>query len=610
MSWSSSIFVGILTAIVGLLASSFVASLAVGWYRVPNFEAQSAAFVAGFAVLGFVVGLIIGIVTSRTMGAAGAAGFFKTLGGANAMLLGLIAVVGITARLLADVPPKLDGETLMLAVEVRWPEGHAESPASIQGEPTVTLGSVTRAGHVQRTSSTGPLWTSDAHLFDGRWVAPGAVDIFTTRGRLVLSVRLDSATSFGFLLPLSGSPRRKDLAWTEWMPRPKPGAPPLPNGFTYRYRVQKRTEVVRTEVVGPFEVQTIAWYFFNEMVNGKTVLATNGRFAIRHRGQPVTVAASGSDSTNPGSALSFDRADGVAVIGGAQPALLAHFIDPNDSGPCVVLAEEAGRLRTLPVPDCSYANGSVLTSDPASFRNGERQVPRGRINRLTFENPGLYSVGGSVIDTRRMAVHTYTFPEGFSIFPAVPPLGVSPDERSFVRFGSVWDGATNQSHTSIAVTDFVGQRSYVLPVDEARMRYAKLDVIDPAWLMHHFTWETGRDGVDSLVERKGFVPIPYHGTLTEANGYWLEPAREGLRDAILDFLVNEYNGERVPVESYAYEYPVKIDGQVINVAYGQTGNYVAVSVPHGVTDRTLLETIAKRFDAELATGKYDPLFGK
>jgi hypothetical protein len=609
MSWSSSIFVGILTAVVGLLASSFVATLAVGWYRVPNFEAQSAAFVASFAVLGILVGLVVGIVTSRTMGAAGAAGFFKALGGANGMLLGLIAVVGVTARLLADVPPKLDGETLMLAVEVRWPEGHAESPATIPGEPTITLGSITRA-HVQRASSAGQLWTTDARLVDGRWVAPGAVDIFTTRGRLVLSVQLDSSTSFGFLLPMSGRPGRKDLQWTEWMPRSKPGASPMPNAFTYRYRVQKRTEPVRTEVVGPFEVQTIAWGFYNETVNGKTVLATAGRFALRHHGAPITVPPDTSDSSGTTGESRLDRADGVAVIGGPRPALLAHFVDVQNTGPCYLLADEAGQLRTTFVPECAYATGSVLTSDTAAFRDGARQVPHGRINRLTFEKPGLYDVGSTVLDTRRMTVHPYKYPEGFSIFPAVPPLGVSPDERSVVRFGSVWDGSTNQSHTSIAVIDVVGQRGYILPVDEARMRYAKLDVIDPAWLMHHFAWEKEGDGVDSLVERKGFVPIPYHGTLTDVNGYWLEPAREGLRDAILDFLVKEYKGERVPVESYAYEYPVKIDGQTINVAYGQSGNYVAVSVPNGVTDKRLLEAIAKRFDAELATGKYDSLFGK
>ena len=609
MSWSSSIFVGILTAIIGLIASALVASLAASWYRVPSFEAQSAAFVVSLAILGFLVGLAVGIITTRVMAANGAGGFLKSLGSANAILLGLIAVVGITARLLADVPPTLDGDALMLAVEVRWPESQATSPASVPGEPTIILGSVTR-GHVQRASSTGPLWTSDAHLVEGRWVAPGAVDIFTTRGRLVLSVQLESAPSFGFLLPMSGTPGRNDLEWTEWMPHARPGAPPLPNGFTYRYRVQKWTEPIRTEAVGPFEVHTMASHFYNETVNGKTVLATTGRFAIRHRGQPVAVADTGSDSAGTSPSRRLDGVDGVAVIGGPQPALLAHFVDSNGSGPCYVLTENAGQLRTIHVPGCAYADGSVLTSDTATFRSGARQVARGRVNRLTFETPGLYEVGGCVVDTRRMAVHAYTFPDSFSLFPAVSPLGISPDERSFVRFGSVWEAATNQNHTSIAVVDFVGRRSYVLPVDEARMRYPKLEVIDPAWLMHHFAWEKGEDGVESLVERKGFVPLPYHGTLTEASGYWLEPAKVGLRDAILDFLVAEFKGERVPVESYAYEYPVKIDGHVVNVAYGGTGNYVAVSLPRDATDQTLLITITKRLDAELATGKYDSLFGK
>jgi hypothetical protein len=35
-----------------------------------------------------------------------------------------------------------------------------------------------------------------------------------------------------------------------------------------------------------------------------------------------------------------------------------------------------------------------------------------------------------------------------------------------------------------------------------------------------------------------------------------------------------------------------------------------VSLPRGATDRALLLTIAKRLDAELATGRYDSLFGR
>jgi len=609
MSWPSSIFVGVLTAAVGIVVCGFVANLAVGWYRVSSVDLQSTAFVASFAILGLIVGFIIGLVASRFLGAPGVGGFFKALGTAQGILLGLVAVIGGTARLLADVPPEIDGETLNLAVEIRWPASQTTSPASTPGEPSLMLGSVTRMGNVQRAKSRGPLWTTDARLVDGRWVAPGAVDVFTTRGRLSLSVLLDSTNNFGFMLPLHGRPSKKDMEWTEWYPHARPGAPPLPDGFQYRYRVQKRSEPVRTESLGTLDVQTIAYYFYDDMYEGKTVLATSGRFRIRHRGQPVVVDAKVEDTKADEDTL--DTADGVAVIAGPRPALLAHFADNSGTGPCYLISEASEQLSVQYVPQCVAANGSILTSDTGAFRNSERKVPRGRINRIAFAQPGLYSVGNSILDTRTLAVHTYTYPEGFSIVPDVPPLGVSPDERSFVRFGHHDDHGDS---TWLAVADFVSNHNYLLPIDESRMRYPTLDALDPAWLMHHFAWEKGSNGSgDSLVQRKGFVPIPYHGALTlgkDYSAYRLEPAKQGLREALLDFLVSEFKGERVSVESYAYEYPVKIDGQTINVAYGESSHYVTVSVPTGTTDTKLLETVAKRIDAELATGKLDTLFGR
>ena len=602
MSWTSSFFVGVLTGIVGLIVGSLVAGLAASWYRVPSFEAQSAAFVVSVAILAGFVGFLIGVITSRVMPHPG---FLRALGNANGILLGLIAVGGVVARLLADVPPTIDGEQLMLAVEIRWPAGQKESPAALPGEPELELGSITRMSHTQRATSRGPLWTTDAHLVDGRWVAPGAVDIFTTRGRLSIVAMLDSNNNHGFIIPLSGAPSKNDMQWTEWYPHARPGDPPLADGFQYRYRVQKRSEPVRTETVGPFEVQTIASYFTNENVDGKTVLATMGRFTIRHRGQPVVVDAKRDESKSDEDRLG--KAEGVAVIGGQEPALLAHFVDNAGQGPCYVLADESGQLRSVYVPNCSFAGGSILTSDTAAFRNGERRVPRGRINRIALEVPGLYQIGGSVLDTRKLAVHTYTYPDNFSLFPSYGPLGISPDERSFVRIGSDYN---NSTFPSLAVADFVGNRSYLLALDE-RMRYPTLESIDPAWLSHHFEWKKGSDGIDSLVERKGFVPLPYHTRNTGTSGYWLEPARgEPLRDAVIEFLVLEFKGERVPVGQYTYYYPVKIEGEIINVAYGETGHYVSLSVPDSVKDTKLLDAVAKRLDVELATGKYDSLFGR
>jgi hypothetical protein len=56
---------------------------------------------------------------------------------------------------------------------------------------------------------------------------------------------------------------------------------------------------------------------------------------------------------------------------------------------------------------------------------------------------------------------------------------------------------------------------------------------------------------------------------------------------------------------------VTIAGHTVNVAFSSDGDYVAVSTAQGgADDSALVATIAQRFDAVLATGKYDTLFGK
>jgi hypothetical protein len=609
MSWSLSMFVGVLTAIVGLLASGFVANLAVGWYRIPSFEAGSAAFVVMFALLGLVVGFIVGLVTSRVVAGGADPGFLKALGSSQAILLGMVAVVGGSARLLADVPPTIDGEALMLAVEVRWPEGHTESPAALTGEPYLRLGSITRS-NTQRASSRGPLYTQDAHLVDGRWVAPGVVDIFTTRGRFVIDVVLDSATNYGFLTPLSGAPGKKNMKWTDWYPRARPGSPPPPNGFTYRYRVQRTSEPVRVETFGPFRIVTIASSFFDQQINGKTRLGTVAEFAIEHDGKPLVIQGTTPDSA--GATTPLSRADDISAVAGPHPTLLAHFVGGTSSDTCHLVSDQAGSIQTALLPDCSgNSSVSLLTSDAAVFRAAhEQQTPRGQFDRSKFASPGLYLAGHSVLDTRRLAIHTFALPDDFSLVPSVPPLGVSPDERSFARFGYA---EHSEANPVVLVTDAVANHAYMLPIDRARMRFADLDVLDPAWLLHHFAWQRGANGADSLVERKDFVPIPYHGELSVSDtyrAYRLQPAREGLRTALVDFLVAEMKAERLPADSGAYVYPVKINGQTVEIAYGSNPGYVAVSMPTGNTDMTLVQAIARHLDTALATGRYDALFGK
>lgn len=165
----------------------------------------------------------------------------------------------------------------------------------------------------------------------------------------------------------------------------------------------------------------------------------------------------------------------------------------------------------------------------------------------------------------------------------------------------------------ILVTNVVANHTYMLPIDRPRMRFAELDVLDPAWLLHHFVWQHIANGADTLVERPGFVPIPYHGRVYVSAGYRsykLEPATERLRTALMDFLVAEMKAERRPVDSGDYEYPITIDGQPVGIAYSSSPGYVSATLKSDSTDIALLETIARRFDAVLATGKYDSMFVK
>ena len=204
---------------------------------------------------------------------------------------------------------------------------------------------------------------------------------------------------------------------------------------------------------------------------------------------------------------------------------------------------------------------------------------RGRIDRASYAQPGLFHFVAAILDTRQLVVHRFNTDTTVSNNPYLPPFGFSPDERSFVTYGTTTD---SPQAPFVVVTDYIANRTYTLPIDPARMRYVKLESLDPAWLNHHFVWQRGRDGVDRLIERPGFVPIPYHGELSVERGgnrtYRLDKGTEALRGALIEFIVKEFSGARQPADSGAYEIPVKIGARIVNVAFSSGSSYVSVSM--------------------------------
>jgi len=139
MSWPLSFLVALLAAAIGLVLGGFIASHAVSWYRISSFEGASGYFVVGMALVGFVAGLAIGLVAARIVAASAHPGAWRAIGWSQLTVIGIAAIIAATARFNADVAPTLNGEELLLAVEIRFPATQTASPATDTTHRQLTL---------------------------------------------------------------------------------------------------------------------------------------------------------------------------------------------------------------------------------------------------------------------------------------------------------------------------------------------------------------------------------------------------------------------------------------------------------------------------------------
>jgi hypothetical protein len=584
MRWLVSLGIALLTAVVGLLAAGVVASLAVDWYRISSFEGGSGYFVIAMALLGGIAGFVIGVITSLVLMARSTPGFLRGLGASLAVVLGIAATTAGIARFLADVPPTMNGEELHLVVELRWPAG-TPAPPDRNAIGTVTLGAL--SGQSVRASSDGPLFFEDARQEEGRWIVPGVVSIFTSRGRRSVQFQSGTESLAGFVVPLPGRPGEEHRQWSAWLPAD--GAAALPTPYSYRFKVVRLTEPFRRQRVGRFEVTTASKEFF--MTAGSERRGAHSTFSVLYDGSPIA---------------GVDTFESVAVVGGEPAALIGRKSFHSDE--CVVFRDVAGAPNVESHKPCWYSQAQLVTGDAAraaAWRT--RGVVPGWLDAVTFAERGLYQLGPAVMDTRTLAVTTFEPASEPSAVASLPPLGLSPDERSFA-----WFSHDSYRRTSmVAVTDWTTSKTYALPVDRARMRFVDYMELGPAWLHHHFEWQRGADGRDVLVERKDFVPLSYVGKLTlakkgESQLYWLEPGGERLRDAIVSLLVDELKGERLSSAPDSYEERVKLDDRIFGVSAGSTYVTVSLDAEHG--DPDAMQAVARRLEASFATGRFDALF--
>jgi len=606
MSWLASFVVALLTAAVGLVLGGYLASLAVGWYRVSSFEGGAGYFVVAFALLGFVVGLVVGLTVSRVGSASFDFGFWKAFLASQITVVGLAVIAGGIARLAADVPPTIGGEHMLLAVEIRWPASVTESPATDTTPRRLRLFSV--SGGTARNSHVGALWPEDARQEDGHWIVPGAVAVYTSRGDRMLVIEPQPKGATGWQVPLPGHPGKAQLAWRPWMPRARDGTP-LPDGFTMRFKVLPVSQPVRTQTFGPWEIATVANDFYEyETAGGFHALATSGRFLIKHQGNRVTI--DGTSEYGDSLRVRFDRAESVALLP-RDDALLVHAATELDTGPIYLVVSRGDHVRVelvsqgLPLSDVP-----PVTNDAARFHRARHaHVAPGTIDRTTFAEPGVYYFHDALVTTDPPAVRRFTTPSEVTLDVNARPLGLSPDGRTFVRVGFAEDDASH----ALVTTDVDSGTTHVMPIDAARTRLGAVFALDPEWLNHYYEWQRDGDGSYRLVARADAKPLPYHGTVTTSSGdyreYHVEPAGDAMYDALVRFLRDEMGGTRTAEDEAAVGYRVRVEGQGVYVIKDENAHRVGVYMDRGKDSRLVLK-IAERFDSALATGKYDEMFGR
>ena len=587
VSWFASFAIALVTGLVAMFAGGFVADLCVGWYRISSFEGASGYFVILMAILSGGAGTVVGLIIARAVAAVPAMNALKAAGLALACVLCVAGGVAGAARLLADVPPEIDGEQLYLLIELRWPEGQ-RPPTSERGQGTVRLG--TLSGATLRRDESGPLFLEDARQEQGRWIVPGVVEIFTTRGTPVVNVFVGQTQVTSLLPPLRRLPRREDLAWSEWQ---KPHHVQVPGWIpvSYRFRVSPRTAPARSQRIGPFTIETIVKHFGT--FSDDDALGAVSTFRLQEAGHAL---------------LTDRQIDDVAVVSTAPWALLV-----KDGEGCRLVKQGQPVDSSLPAEPCELApplSSLLALRSPGSAPTPSPRPVHGWLDTVTFRTPGLYLAGAALLDTRTLVLTANGWPSEPSRQQDVPPLALSPDERTIVWFSP---GNGYDTPPVIAARRLDNGATSTLPIDRARMRY-RTPLLDmtPDWFAHHFEWVRDADGADVVHARADVVPLPYRGALSDGKPgdyqtYQLSPGGRPLRDAVYDILVKEFHGTPREEEPATVDMPrVEIDGVVYGVTYSRGGDTVTVTTYK--TRPEAMARLAARLDAIAASGRLDSLF--
>lgn len=237
MSWKIALVVALLCGLITAAVTAPVADKVTRKLGVSDREGGRGMAIAFFFIpLGFVGGVLLGLLGTKLAHAVEWGQLAKALGFGLAMSLGAVGAIAGLFLISVQRPPTLDGEVLDLEAEILVPRELQPQQPLDDRNPRVSLYAGPKDNQyvdVDR-SRLGP----DA---DTMTVAV-RTRLNSVSGTRMLSIILDDERSYTLDMPLAPVPRAEDLQWTAAMPMRNSTI--TGNGYTYtevkvRYRVVK-----------------------------------------------------------------------------------------------------------------------------------------------------------------------------------------------------------------------------------------------------------------------------------------------------------------------------------------------------------------------------------
>lgn len=239
VSWGATAAIAIITGFAAAAAAVYLVYLCVDWYRLRTHDGGELGYYMIFLPLGFLSGAIVGAIVARNIRA-----FWTAQGVSIAAVLGLCLVIGLLARTFGEIAPELDGDQLMLQVELKYPTDWQPDRESKRPESQSCQLLPIGPGRRVSQSTRGNVNWKNAQQTDGHWIVPCDVMLLSSREVRLVSLTLGKSWT-EFNLRMAPQPSNQNKEWSEWIQEGfswEAGKQPV-TGYAYRYRVQRIGEL-------------------------------------------------------------------------------------------------------------------------------------------------------------------------------------------------------------------------------------------------------------------------------------------------------------------------------------------------------------------------------